>query len=252
MIIAVSDVHLGYEKCNKNDFLRFLARCDSMDIDHLVLLGDIIDFWRRNNAKIATENADILAKIADLNVKKIHYVPGNHDYYLLKLNERYEENYPFTVSKFLRLEDGGSKFYFIHGYELEVLANLEPLSIENYEKFSEKMCFTEDVLGWFASNLWSILERGDSIGGRISAMKKTPHERKDIDKVYNLAVSEAAYMLLGMKPGEKLVFGHTHRPFLTKKRNVVNTGSWVDELSKNAQNSYVEISKGEIELKFFK
>lgn len=88
MIIVVSDVHLGYEKCNINDFIRFLDQCNSMGIDHLVLLGDILDFWRYNNARIVKENAETLAKIASLNVKNIHYVAGNHDYYLLKLNER--------------------------------------------------------------------------------------------------------------------------------------------------------------------
>ncbi len=252
MIIAVSDVHLGYDKSNKEDFLRFLDTCCSADVDHLVLLGDILDFWRCNDARIVIDNAKILAKIVSLNVKNIHYIAGNHDYYLLKLNERYAGNYPFTVSKFLRLDYEGGKFYFIHGYELEVLANLEPLSIESYEEFSEKMCFAGDSIGWLASDLWRLLEGAESTGGKINSMKKVPHQRKDINKVYSLAVSEAAYMLLGMKPDEKLIFGHTHRPFITKKGNVVNTGSWVDELSKNVQNSYVEISKGIMKLKFFK
>jgi UDP-2,3-diacylglucosamine pyrophosphatase LpxH len=252
MIIVVSDVHLGYDKCNRGDFLRFLDDCRSIDIDHLVLLGDIMDFWRKNDAEIITNDAGVLAKLTNLNVRNIHYIPGNHDYYLLRLNERYAGNYPFTVSKYLRLEDDGCKFYFIHGYELEVLANLEPLSIEEYEKFSEMLCFSGDVLGWFYSHLWSFLQGAESVGGRIRSMKKVPHERENIDKIYNFAISEGAYMLLGMKPEEKLVFGHTHRPFITKKGNVANTGSWVDELPKSAQNSYVEISKGEMKLKFFK
>lgn len=256
MITVVSDTHLGFDRCNKEDFLRFLDTCNTGDIDHLVLLGDILDFWRRNNALVVMEkeNAEILTKLSNLNVKNIHYVVGNHDYYLLRLNERYAGNYPFSISKYLRLRDGEKNFYFIHGYELEVLANLEPLSIENYEKFSEKMCFTEDVLGWFASHLWDLLEKKGSVWTQTGMMKKPPHERKDIDKVYNLAVSKAAYMLLGMKRDEALVFGHTHRPFINKEGTVVNTGSWVDEpeLSKEYQNSYVEISDGQMKLKYFK
>lgn len=256
MITVVSDIHIGFDRCNKEDFLRFLDTCNTADIDHLVLLGDILDFWRRNNAQVVVEkeNEKILAKLSNLNVKNIYYVVGNHDYYLLRLNERYAGNYPFSISKSLRLEDGGRKFYFIHGYELEVLANLEPLSIESYEKFSEKMCFTEDVLGWFASHLWDLPEKRGGVWKQTGIMKKPPYERKDIDKVYNLAVSKAAYMLLGMKRDENLVFGHTHRPFINKEGTVVNTGSWVDEpeLSKEYQNSYVEISDGKIKLKYFK
>ncbi len=252
MIIAVSDVHLGYEKSNTNDFLRFLDECDSKNIEHFVLLGDICDFWRRNNAKIVTENAEILAKIASLNARNKYYVVGNHDYYLLNLNKRYEENYPFTISKSLRLKDGESKFYFMHGYELEVLANLEPLKIESYEEISENMCFAEDRTGWFLSKVWDTFEKIVAVKDHIVMMQKNPHDRTDIDKVYNYAVSEASYMLLGKKLDEKFVFGHTHRPFITKKRNVANTGSWVAELSREFQNSYVEILNGEMDLKFFK
>ncbi len=84
-------------------------------------------------------------------------------------------------------------------------------------------------------------------------MDKQPHKRDNIDEIYNLAVSNGKCFLLGMKPHEKLVFGHTHRPFISNDKRVVNTGSWIDELErKEYQNSYVEIDKGEIELKFFK
>lgn len=252
MIIVVSDVHLGYEKSNKNHFLRFLEECNSKNIEHFVLLGDILDLWRRNNAKIVTENAEILTKIANLNAKNKYYVAGNHDYYLLKLNKRYEGNYPFVISKSLRLNDGKSKFYFMHGYELEVLANLEPLKIESYEEFSENLCFAEDRTGWVLSKVWDTFEKISAVKDAIVMMQKNPQERTDIDKIYNFAISEAAYILLGKKPDEKFVFGHTHRPFITKNGNVVNTGSWVAELAPEFQNSYVEISDGEMKLKFFK
>lgn len=254
MIIAVSDVHLGYEKCNKEDFLRFIEMCDLnlSETDHLVLVGDILDFWRRNNATLVMENEEILSKLGSLKTK-VHYVAGNHDYYMLRLNERYAGNYPFTVSRSLRLEDGGNKFYFIHGYKLEVLANLEPLSIEMYEEFSEKMCFVEDTFGWFAGHLWDLIKNGPSIRIRITiAIKRSLNKRKNIDKIHNFAVSPAAYVLLGMKPEERLVFGHTHKPFINKAGTVANAGSWIDEgLSKELQNAYVKISGGKMELKVF-
>jgi predicted phosphodiesterase len=56
-----------------------------------------------------------------------------------------------------------------------------------------------------------------------------------------------------MKPDERLVFGHTHGPFINKDKTVVNTGPWVNELiNPEYQNSYVEMGNGIIELKFFK
>ncbi len=36
-------------------------------------------------------------------------------------------------------------------------------------------------------------------------------------------------MVLGMKPGDNLVYGHTHQPFINEEKTVANTGSWVDE-----------------------
>lgn len=269
MILVVSDVHLGYEKCNKKDFSEFLDECMNKNIDHLVLLGDLFDFWRRKNSEIIMENEDILEKLSNLKAKNIHYVVGNHDYYMLKLNERYENNFPFTVSKFLRLEDCGNTFYFIHGYEFEVL-NLEPMTLEEYEGFSESMCFNEDIIGGIEGDSWDFAHKakseiGESVNkvkeffvkmeGFKNKMKEDPRDRLDsLDEtknIYKFATSVGKYFLLGMKPNERLVFGHTHGPFINEEKTVANTGSWIDELKeKQYQNSYVEISNGEMQLKF--
>jgi len=73
MILVVSDLHLGYDKCNRDEFLNFLDYHRSAEIDHLVLLGDIFDFWRRNNAQVVEENEEVMVKLNDLNAKNIHY-----------------------------------------------------------------------------------------------------------------------------------------------------------------------------------
>lgn len=261
MILAVSDVHLGYDKCNREDFSKFLEEFKSVEIDHLVILGDLFDFWRQNNAEVIVKNEDILEKLIDLNVKNFHYIVGNHDYYIYKLWERYKDNFPFTVSKDLRLEDGRNKFYFTHGYELEVLS-YEPMTLEMYEDVSEKMCFSDKLIGGIVSHVWDVIQGSDlkeKLEGTdiTDRLKMSPRERlgssEDPYKIYNLANSKGKNFLLGMKPDEILVFGHTHDPFINKNKTVVNTGSWVNELdSKEYQNSYVEISEGNMELKFFK
>jgi len=48
MIIVISDVHLGDEKCNRESFQRFVSFLAKQEIEHLVLLGDVLDFWRRS------------------------------------------------------------------------------------------------------------------------------------------------------------------------------------------------------------
>ena len=52
---------------------------------------------------------------------RVHYVVGNHDYYMPKLKDRLADDLPFTnVTEQIRLGDGGRKFFFT---QLEVLAN---------------------------------------------------------------------------------------------------------------------------------
>jgi UDP-2,3-diacylglucosamine pyrophosphatase LpxH len=252
MIVAVSDVHLGYEGCNKEAFSNFLDSDELKGVDHLVLLGDFFDFWRRNNSEIVSEHEDILEKLFNLEAKNMHYIAGNHDYYMFKLGERYRDNFPFTISKYLRLEDGGKTFYFIHGYEFEVMG-MEPVTLDMYEEFCEKMCFSNDFIGSLAGHLWDIVQ-GNDLKNKLA---KNPRLRleslKETKNIYKLATSTGKSFLIGMKPDERLVFGHTHGPFINREKTVANTGSWVDELdSIEYQNSYVTITEGEMELKFFK
>lgn len=252
MILVVSDVHLGCDKCNRDEFLNFLDYHGSTKIDHLVLLGDIFDFWRRNNAEVIEENDDLLVKLNNLNAKNVHYVAGNHDYYLLDLNKRYDANYQGAVSKYLRLEDGGESFFFIHGYELEAILWEFPASLQMYEKFSNEMCFNKDVTGNFLSKIWDLKSKIGKKGRFVKDMDKEPYKRKNINKVDEFALSVGKYPLLGMKPNENLIFGHTHRPFMNQTKKVANTGSWIDELPiKSQQNSYIEIKDGQMNLEFF-
>jgi predicted phosphodiesterase len=211
-----------------------------------------MNFWRKNNAEIVTENDDILKKVSNLGAKHIHYIVGNHDYYMYQLKELYGDNFPFTITKNLRLEDGGNKFYFTHGYEFEAIY-LEPVTLEMYEEFSEKMCFSEDIIGELAGHIWSLI-RGSDLKDKLSNNPRTRLESAiQLKKIYELSISSGKCFILGMKPDEILVFGHTHGPFINKARTVANTGSWVDELlPKEYQNSYLEISHGKMDLKFHK
>jgi predicted phosphodiesterase len=113
------------------------------------------------------------------------------------------------------------------------------------------MCFGGDVVGGVASNMWDIIQ---NLGAKrkFTELNKAPHERKTIDNIRKFAESKGVYMLLGMKPDEKLVFGHTHKPFINDDRTVANTGSWVNEMAnEQSQNTYVKVSSGQMELKRF-
>jgi UDP-2,3-diacylglucosamine pyrophosphatase LpxH len=277
-ILVVSDLHLGHENCNTHAFGEFLDRYKSEDIDHFVFLGDIFDLWGRYLGQILAENDEIIEKIANLNADKIHYVVGNHDYYMLDIYEQYKENIPFNVYKSIKIQEDGGKFHFIHGYEPDVLLNLQPLTIDLYEELCKKICLGKysdsEILnilielssssamassGQFsgikgtASNLNEILrKKHDETSVLVKEIMKKPDKRR-ISRIYEFANSYASF-LIGKKPDEKLVFGHTHEAFINKEKTFANVGSWTyDPLeSQKPFNSFLESSEGNMELKFFK
>ena len=107
-IVVVSDVHLGYEKSDRDNFQIFLESetiSKLNDKDHFVLLGDIVDFWRNQNSDIFLDekNKNILSKLVDISLQtNTYYIIGNHDYSMINLVYRYgEKNFPFKVSKIL-------------------------------------------------------------------------------------------------------------------------------------------------------
>lgn len=251
VILVVSDVHLGYQESNRQEFLGFLQEvCRQLGPeDHLVLLGDILDFWRRNNVAVAVENELIFKTIESLDAK-IHYVVGNHDYTLITL--RLPENQFFSITKTLKLEDGGVPYSFIHGYQLEALAVFEPLTIEEYELLCISLCqrtgdFIGDILSVFWDTLHLSFKKGDRRQRTIQSITEVPESRRDMHKVEQLARSSVRDLFLGLSRNSRLVFGHTHRPFIEDR--VANTGSWVSDAK--IQNTYVKIQDGKMELQIY-
>ena len=80
MIVVVSDVHLGYSGADTY-FLDFLESFIAKErVDHLVMAGDIIDFWRRSIDNVLAESKQICQVLEHLTRKTaLHYICGNHD-----------------------------------------------------------------------------------------------------------------------------------------------------------------------------
>jgi predicted phosphodiesterase len=55
--------------------------------------------------------------------------------------------------------------------------------------------------------------------------------------------------IASVQPGEVLVFGHTHRPFINDVGSVANTGSWVTTAP--IHNTYVRLEGGKPRLLVF-
>ena len=247
-IIVVSDLHLGFDSSDKAAFIRFLRNLQSdPSVTDLVFLGDVVDMWRRDSSGVFLENHDVLDLIIELQKKMhVHYVAGNHDFHVLKLQG---QGYPLDFKMDLTLQQDGVNCKFVHGWEFDEMQR---------EHFMESLCHSmSDQKGERDNNIWAALGRYDSDLSRLfnvvdrgrkhriaEMLQLGPEQRllKNLDGVEKKARSK-------VQPGEVLVFGHTHRPFVNKAENLANAGSWVTAAP--VHNTYVRLEGGKPRLFVF-
>lgn len=249
MILVASDVHAGHPDADVPAFLGFLEACASSEPGTLVLLGDIFDFWRRRNGPLMIEQSALIKRLIGLEGWRVQCVAGNHDYALLAISKRWAERGPFPITKRLLLEEDGRTNLFVHGYELEVYGAFEPLSVEGYEMLSERLCAMGDIGGTVTGRLYDLYAGGLDLSGRGEAVRRPPVERESIGAAEDLANSPARHLLLGMEAGDRLVYGHTHRPSVSADGLIANAGSWIGEGDESR--TYLRIEDDRVDLRRF-
>ena len=230
--IIVSDLHLGYKKCNSkafSDFLsEFISRGASKEYS-LFILGDFWDLWRKHDIIYSTESDEILSLVNQF--KDVYYLPGNHDYITLDAAHNYPDFNCYNISKYFRIKSGEKNFYLVHGHELEVISKLISMKLSEYEKISDQLCRMNDTEGNIASYLHETFHRVFTRGQpQITDFLQTAEQRKGMDAIDKFAKSKARYLLLGMQLDDILIFGHTHRPYIDFEYNVINTGGWLADM----------------------
>jgi len=174
----VSDVHLGSEECNNNDFCNFLEWIcspanQSKTIKHkgkeitiknpfkLILLGDILELWDPKDGdrdNVAKESMRPLSLLSNICCDKI-YVVGNHDDSLSELDTKidsetmengtkfdiYNKHYPEKneesgIASGIKI--GNRSYFFLHGQQFDkeqaILKYVSKLIGQNW-----------NPLGWF-------------------------------------------------------------------------------------------------------
>ncbi|MGA8856162.1 MAG: UDP-2,3-diacylglucosamine diphosphatase [Candidatus Bathyarchaeia archaeon] len=244
-VVVVSDQHLGYVNSDMIAFNQFLDELTKDDeITNLVLLGDVLDMWRRDSSGVFLESKDTINKILSLTEKMtVHYVAGNHDFHVLRLQNF---AYPFSFEKTLTLRDGKYTYLFLHGWEFDLMQQ-EPLM--------EALCrVMSDEAGDFESGVWATLTgswsdieflltflfRKERIRKIADTLQTRPEER--LRNILGDIEKRACNRAKIIQPNGVLVFGHTHRPFVNTTETVANSGSWVTDAP--VHNTYVELSNG--------
>lgn len=257
-IVITSDQHLGYEHSNVNDFVNFLDFILARnDVQSLVLLGDLIDMWRRDVSGLFLCFSEITKKLLELRDSRktdVYIVAGNHDYHLLKLQTkdykfRFYQELPSLPPTFndgsITKISANRKYIFKHGWEFDLAQH--PLVME-------ALCHNmSDTAGHARSSIYNILQIAkDQFDEELKEIIDFHNERKGYVQNLLLPPEERLKSYLGdvekkayasVNEGETLVFGHTHRPFISSDGKVINTGSWVADAE--IHNTFVEIEDKE-------
>jgi UDP-2,3-diacylglucosamine pyrophosphatase LpxH len=244
-VIVTSDQHLGYQNSDKESFKQFLNQLNQdPTVTDFVLLGDVVDMWRRDVSGVFLENWDVIKIVMALKEKmNVYYVAGNHDFHVLRL---LNHNYPFNFLMNLTIHDESWTYKFLHGWEFDP---------DQAPPIMEALCrVMSDETGNFESGAWVTLTRNRS-DLFLPVEKKRIREKTEhlqINPEARLASTIASIekrACASVQPGEIVVFGHTHKPFVNEKENVVNSGSWVTDAA--IHNTYVELTKGKPRLLVF-
>jgi UDP-2,3-diacylglucosamine pyrophosphatase LpxH len=240
MIVALSDVHLGFSCCEEGPFRKFLKEISSNPhIDHVVLMGDIFDMWRRDPVKLLIDHSDILELLSTMQKSKnVYYVVGNHDYHIIEAGENIEKKYSLEVGTETLIPYGGQSYYFVHGHQFEF-----PNSLDSYQQFANILCMGDDNTGRTADSLWNLYKvcfpHFNTAETRSRLKQKFKNalglptkrmEKKTLDRIQKEAIKKRKEFEDQM--GDCfIVYGHTHRPFVDLEQKIANTGSWVDDTS---------------------
>jgi UDP-2,3-diacylglucosamine pyrophosphatase LpxH len=248
-VVVCSDQHLGYTNSQADEFRSFLDYVAKRnDIGALIVLGDLVDMWRRDVSGLFLEYSDVADRLSTLRRSgiSIYIVAGNHDYHLLRLQD---PGYHFEFHKDLSLNSSkeGLNYIFKHGWEFD-LAQQPPVM--------EALCHNlSDDAGNARSRVYNFLmilkerlsDLFDFHGGSDEYIRHLMEPAETRLKPYLTDVEGKACRSLN--DNEILIFGHTHRPFVSDDKRVVNTGSWVSEPQTNYKfNTFVELDGDQVVL----
>ena len=236
-VIVAGDVHLGAENANAetfNSFLEDLYR-DRASVDEVVLLGDLWDMVRRDPFGVAWETTETLERLKQLgNAVPVRLIPGNHDVYLRGLDST---RYELDIRESYSLDQDGTRIHFRHGDEFDGLQSdrlSKYLSGEGDRGEIDPTRGRKDPFVAGVRNVfYSIKTRLRADGGGSRARAYPRRERR-------------AHGYLSTVSADKIVYGHTHAPYVHHDNIAANPGSW--KSTAPVHDTYVEITEGELAL----
>ena len=243
-VLVATDQHLGYANSDVAGFERFLDHVSSRsDVGTLVVLGDLVDLWRRDVSGVFLEEHESMDKLLELGSSiDVRFVVGNHDYHLRELRGH---AYPFEFRESMDPMDAGSvKYRFMHGWEFDAEqrpAIMEALCHNLSDTEGADRTEIYNAFTGLEAELEGLLRLHGGKDRYIDHLLKGPESR-----LQDLLPSVERKAYSSLRQGEILVFGHTHRPFVSADGRLANAGSWVRDAA--VHDTFVELDGDQVKL----
>lgn len=218
----ISDLHLGarYRQLRpgrEESLLRFL-RGPAREASHLIILGDLFEFWMEYRSYVPKGHFRVLAALEELvrGGVEVHYLAGNHDF---NLGGFFREHLGIQVHpEEVLIELQGKRLLLMHGDGL-------PESDGRYR-------IMRRIFRHPASNfLFRLLhpDWGMGLAHLLSGLSRDQHRNRP----RKMPEYEAAGRALLTRSGCDIVMhGHTHAAFVKEVPEgvYVNSGEWLFEM----------------------
>ena len=223
--VVISDTHLGTRSCNAKELLTYLK---SVQPDHLILNGDIIDIWQFSKSYFPKTQLKVVRQIIKMmeHGTKVQYVVGNHDEALRRFVGTTVGN--FSIVNKVVLNINGAKSWIFHGDAFDVVMHhskwLAKLGATGYALLAIINKIVNGFLALFG-------KMRISLSRDIKRMVKS--KRDDITTKFERTVAELAIS----KKYKYAICGHIHWPakkFIeidNGKVMYLNSGDWVENLT---------------------
>ncbi|WP_318571056.1 metallophosphoesterase family protein [Salinigranum marinum] len=242
-VVVAGDVHLGSSNANAdafNGFLDWIYRTRD-DVAELVLLGDVWDLVRRDPFGCAWETHDTIMRLKRLGEHlPVRIVLGNHDTYLRTLDASlYDVN--FSDHHVVHQRDHSIRFCHGHafdGFQFDRLSKRlsgpgDRGEIDPTNGLKDPVVAMARASVRAGTNRVRSLYTAVTRGARFEPVRYPRRERR-------------AHAYLDTVPEDKLVYGHTHAPYVHQDNLAANPGSW--KSTAPVHNTYLVIEAGHIEL----
>ncbi len=232
--VFISDVHLGFKGCSAELLLDFLH---SVDMDHLFLVGDIIDVWSMQKSMFWPQSHNNVLRTILGKAKrgtKVIYVPGNHDEVFRDFDGAVFGNLEIH-REYVHQTAEGKRLLVLHGDEFDSVVKCSPWLAKLGSTLYDLLLAANPYINWVRRKLdlphWS-----------LAAYLK--HKAKTA--VQYIGSFEDAVAQAARKRGvETVVCGHIHHAEIREIDGITycNDGDWVESCS-----SLVEDMNGQLRL----